>query len=439
MAKNNAQKRENAEAQVSQLTEDFEDIAPKLQQAEAELTKYEDNLRQLGERLSAENEVLGEKSSLYNEENIRFYQQESRLKSIVQEIEYKEEAHYTKQQAIEKNEVELEENATAIGQLTESTSFNEESLLDMDAEKEQMEAGVNETEKDYYALRGDIDRTEKQGREFQQQRTNADTIIMELQNKLSETKLSLNSVKERLQVEFEVELETILNEATVDEAATSADELRESVNKLKESMQRMGPINPMAMEAYEEIKERYDFITREREDLINAKTSLLETIDELDTVARDTFMDAFHKIKENFMMVFRSLFNEEDDCDLTLSNPDDPLESSVEIIARPKGKKPLTINQLSGGEKTLTAISLLFSIYLLKPAPFCIFDEVDAPLDDANIDKFNTIIKLFSKESQFIIVTLNKRTMASTDIMFGITMVEQVVSKVVPVDLRELV
>ena len=107
-------------------------------------------------------------------------------------------------------------------------------------------------------------------------------------------------------------------------------------------------------------------------------------------------------------------------------------------MAKPKGKKPLTINQLSGGEKTLTAISLLFAIYLLKPAPFCIFDEVDAPLDDANIDKFNNIIKEFSRESQFIIVTHNKRTMTSTDIIYGIPMIEQGVSKVVPVDLREL-
>jgi chromosome segregation protein len=107
-------------------------------------------------------------------------------------------------------------------------------------------------------------------------------------------------------------------------------------------------------------------------------------------------------------------------------------------MAKPKGKKPLSISQLSGGEKTLTAISLLFAIYLIKPAPFCIFDEVDAPLDDANIDKFNNIIRKFSEDSQFILVTHNKRTMASTDVIYGITMIEQGVSKVVPVDLREL-
>jgi len=149
-------------------------------------------------------------------------------------------------------------------------------------------------------------------------------------------------------------------------------------------------------------------------------------------------LNAFAEIKANFIKVFRSLFTDEDDCDLKLMDPSNPLESPIEIMAKPKGKKPLTINRLSGGEKTLTATSLLFAIYLLKPAPFCIFDEVDAPLDDANIDKFNQIIKEFSSDSQFIIVTHNKRTMSSTDIIYGITMVEQGVSRVVPVDLREL-
>jgi chromosome segregation protein len=123
---------------------------------------------------------------------------------------------------------------------------------------------------------------------------------------------------------------------------------------------------------------------------------------------------------------------------LILLNPEDPLESDIDIIAKPKGKRPLTINQLSGGEKTLTATAILFSLYLLKPAPFCIFDEVDAPLDDTNIDKFNKIIRKFSDESQFIIVTHNKRTIASTDVVYGVTMVEQGVSRVVPVDLRQL-
>ena len=194
----------------------------------------------------------------------------------------------------------------------------------------------------------------------------------------------------------------------------------------------------MAIEAYTEINERYTFINVQKEDLIKAKESLLQTIEEIEKTAKENFMTAFHQIRENFIHVFRSLFTEDDDCDLVLLNPDNPTESDVQIIAKPKGKRPLSISQLSGGEKTLTATALLFGIYLLKPAPFCIFDEVDAPLDDANIDKFNNIIKKFSKDSQFVIITHNKRTISATDIMYGITMVETGVTQVVPVDLTEV-
>ena len=192
------------------------------------------------------------------------------------------------------------------------------------------------------------------------------------------------------------------------------------------------------MEAFKEIEERHEFIIKEKSDLIDAKESLIKTINEIDKVAKESFLASFDKIKNNFKTVFRSLFTEDDDCDLVINDEENPLESTIEIMAKPKGKKPLTINQLSGGEKTLTATSLLFAIYLLKPAPFCIFDEVDAPLDDNNIDKFNKIINKFSSSSQFIIVTHNKRTMNNADIIYGITMPEQGVSKVVPVDLRNL-
>ncbi|MBK5285859.1 MAG: AAA family ATPase, partial [Bacteroidia bacterium] len=204
-------------------------------------------------------------------------------------------------------------------------------------------------------------------------------------------------------------------------------------------LENYGEINPMAVEAYNEIKERYDFIITQQNDLANARVSLLETIQEIENTAKEKFMEAFKAIRENFIRVFRSLFSDEDTCDLIIADMNNPTESDIHIVAQPKGKRPLSISQLSGGEKTLTAIALLFSIYLLKPAPFCIFDEVDAPLDDTNIDKFNNIIRKFSENSQFIIITHNKRTMAATEIIYGITMVEQGVTQVVPVDLAEMV
>ena len=303
-----------------------------------------------------------------------------------------------------------------------------------------MEKGLSEVEKDYYSSRGQIDQFEKELREIQHQRQNIDTLLMELQNQVNDSKLQINSVRERLSVEFNIELDTVGQSELSPEELAKLDEekMREQVTKIRERLDGMGPINPMAMEAYTEIKQRNDFIIAQKEDLVKAKESLFTTISEIEGVASQTFMDAFTLIKEHFLRVFRSLFNEGDECDLRLADPSKPLDSEIEIIAKPKGKRPLTINQLSGGEKTLTATALLFSMYLLKPAPFCIFDEVDAPLDDANIDKFNNIIRNFSKDSQFVIVTHNKRTMTSTDVIYGITMVEKGVSRVVPVDLREL-
>ena len=436
----NTVRREDIVESIGKLTEETHTLAPNAEKLQAALTDQKEKLSSLSADLATYNQILEEKSRKFNEENILFHQRQNKLSSLDQEITFKETARDGATQRIDKNNRDLQRNEDEIKKLLESNEIREDELIELYKEKESIELGVNEAEKDYYAMRGHIDELEKKLRNLHTQKENIDSMLMELQNKANELKLAMSSVKERLSVEFEVDLLTLAADENVDEeiAALSEEELNEKVVKFKDILDKIGPINPMAMEAYDEIKERHVFITGQKTDLENAKESLLTTIEEIDLVAKETFLQAFAKIKENFIKVFRSLFTEEDDCDLKLMTPDNPLESSIEIIAKPKGKKPLTISQLSGGEKTLTATSLLFSIYLLKPAPFCIFDEVDAPLDDANIDKFNNIIRKFSEESQFIIVTHNKRTMASTDVIYGITMVEQGVSKVVPVDLREL-
>ncbi|MFM7486645.1 MAG: chromosome segregation protein SMC, partial [Cytophagales bacterium] len=382
------------------------------------------------------------KSASFNEQNIFFHQQENRVKSVEQEMRFKQESLEQSTQRIAVNSEELAKNELEAKAITDSTETNDTELISMYAEKEEREKGLSEAEKEYYTGRGEIDQYDKDLREVQHQRQNIDSVLMELQNQLNESKLQLNSVKERLSVEFNVDLDAVIGEPTPEEAEqllkADDEQLRAQVTKIREKLDNMGPINPMAMEAYNEIKQRNDFINAQKEDLLKAKESLFSTISEIEGVASETFMAAFNQIKEHFVRVFRSLFSEGDDCDLKLVDPNNPLDSEIDIIAKPKGKRPLTINQLSGGEKTLTATALLFSMYLLKPAPFCIFDEVDAPLDDANIDKFNNIIRTFSKDSQFVIVTHNKRTMTTTDVIYGITMVEKGISRVVPVDLREL-
>lgn len=488
MMQNQSLRREDFTAQMATLSDEIAVARPQAEEKNSILRNLETLLQELNEELALQNEQVSVKSNLFNTENIRLIQQQNRLNNIEQEINFHKDSLRNSRLRLETNQTELERTETDISTLTEADEVGDEELVEMYKEKEAIEAGLNEAERDYYATRGEIDKTEKDTRDLTRQRELADSLTLELQGKRNELQMQITAVKDRLSVEFNVNLDkpeethdeeftgdleferkaennaqsaddnSIFSTAetlfpiksaqkkkwSMDEARTlfgeKEDELRARVNEFKARLDRLGPINPMALEAYEEIKQRYDFINGQKNDLLNAKNSLLETIAEIDTVARETFLAAFTTIREHFIRVFRSLFSEEDACDLKLVDPENPLESPIDIIAKPKGKRPLTINQLSGGEKTLTAISLLFAIYLLKPAPFCIFDEVDAPLDDANIDKFNNIIRKFSADSQFIIVTHNKRTMASTDVIYGITQTEDDtgVSKVVPVDLRAL-
>jgi len=435
-------RKEDIIEKIETLSQEIAELTPKAEQAHLELAQQDEKLKTITAELTIQNELLSQKSSAFNEQNISFHQQENRVKSVDQEIRFKQESMEQSSTRIAANTEELKKNEDETRTIIETTQSNDEDLLGMYAEKEEMEKGLSEAEKEYYSGRGEVDQFEKDLREVQHQRQNIDTLLMELQSQLNESKLQLNSVKERLNVEFNIDLDSVLANATPEEAEQLAlfdeEKLRADVSKIREKLDNMGPINPMAMEAYTEIKQRNDFIITQKDDLLKAKESLFSTINEIEGVASETFMQAFQQIKDHFIRVFRSLFSEGDDCDLKLVDPARPLESDIDIIAKPKGKRPLTINQLSGGEKTLTATALLFSMYLLKPAPFCIFDEVDAPLDDANIDKFNNIIRTFSKDSQFVIVTHNKRTMTTTDVIYGITMVEKGISRVVPVDLREL-
>ena len=438
LLQNQSDKQEDLSERLAELQDRFEVNLPAYQEKKDLLETIFEEAEEANFRYQEISEQLNTASEAFNQQNIQFHQVNNQLQRLQQEHEFKTSSLQTTKSRLERSSEEASKIASEIQELLQRNEVGDDDLKALYEERNAIEEAVNEAEKSYYHLRGEVDAIEKNLREIQRQRESAQALGIELNNKLHELSLQLSSVYERISVEFGEEALKSLSVTDDIEDLPTAEELLGHTQELREKIERIGPINPMAMEAYEEIKERHTFISTQREDLINAKQALVETMEQLDDAARIAFLDAFEKIKTNFVRVFRSLFTEEDDCDLRLVQPDKPLESAIDIVAKPKGKRPLTINQLSGGEKTLTATSLLFSIYLLKPAPFCIFDEVDAPLDDANIDKFNNIIRKFSEESQFIIVTHNKRTMASTDIMYGVTMLEQGVSRVVPVDLREL-
>ena len=421
-----------------------EEVILKLNTFEKQIDEILSNVDFIEKSFSNENKELiklnkqfTKKSKDLSNEEILFNKIKNKINSLNNELDYKSSTYEYNLNQIKTNKKELVKSKDEIKDSKNITSDKDNLLVELYKQKDKLEIELNNYENDYQKTRDEIDKIDKEIKLNRDKKDQNLILINEHKNEIHDLELDLNSVNERIKVEFDLNiLDLKLDEDVFENKSTET--IENIILKTKEKIDKIGQINPLALETYNEMKERYEFISKERNDLLEAKESLLKTISEIDKNATETFLISFEKIKKYFKDVFRSLFIEDDDCDLILSDENNPLESSIDILAKPKGKKPISINQLSGGEKTLTATSLLFAIYLLKPAPFCIFDEVDAPLDDNNIDKFNRIIKKFSKDSQFIIVTHNKRTMMNTDIIYGITMPEQGVSKVVPVDLRNL-
>jgi len=434
---NTKKRKVDIEEKMQAITTELTTAEPQLEELKSTLARYKEDLIDLQDRFDELTEILNEEHNAYNQANIQFHQQQNKVASIQKDLEYRESQKESLEERILKNTTDYELVQVAMKTTVETADTDDEDLVEMYAQKENLEKGLQETEKEYFAARKFVNEQEDKLAQLRRTKEQAEVLITAIKDKKTTLQIDLNTLKERLSVEFKIELADLLASEPPEEIE-SFDSLVPKCEKLKKQLNEFGTVNYLAKEAYDEIIERFNFINKEKTDLLQAKESLMETIKEIDDNAKDKFMVAFTQVRENFIRVFRSLFNEEDSCDLVLSDPANPLESDIDIVARPKGKRPLSINQLSGGEKTLTATALLFSLYLSKPAPFCIFDEVDAPLDDTNIDKFNNIIREFSNLSQFIVVSHNKRTIASTDVIYGVTMVEQGVSRVVAVDLREV-
>lgn len=433
-----------AEAKIKELEITNAEIEKQLttqltqaQSAKAKIANTDGSFKAAAEKLS-------QASTTFNEKNIEFIKQQNKVNNFQRELAFREKSLDETKTNLINNQKSIDQSSDEIVQIQEQILKLEQELQNAYGARKEKEGTLTEAEQTYFKARGGINEIEDSIRKINKNRNDAQILINRLKDKLTEVRIQLQSIGERLKVEFSIginELESWAKENIQEkdlEKRGSLEEMQMKVEKMKNRLDNYGEINPMAVEAYDEMKERYETITAQRDDIVNAKNHLIETIKEIEETATVQFLEAFDKTRLYFIDVFRSLFSEDDNADLILLEPENPLESKIEIVAKPKGKRPQTISQLSGGEKTLTATALLFALYLLKPAPFCIFDEVDAPLDDANIEKFNKIIKKFSEKSQFIIVTHNKQTMAAVDTIYGVFMAEQGVSAVAPVDFRDM-
>ncbi|MFN0203075.1 MAG: chromosome segregation protein SMC, partial [Bacteroidia bacterium] len=433
------QRTDALQKEVTQIQQKIRELTPEIEGAQARLNRLNLDLSETRELANEGALEVNSISARYNQANIQMIQTQNGYANLQRELSQKQDLAANLVKSEEKYRGELETVKADIEALIQSNAQDDEEAIALHEQKKALEKQTDTAEQ---TLAQTKNANYQEAEALEKDRKQRDALQGQVQRRKdewNEIRLQISSLQERMSVEFQIEVDKL--DASVfpnPVESYSVEVIEPQLLKTRNQVQSFGEINPMAVEAFTEMKERYDFIMQQCKDLREAKQSLLNTIAEIDGVAKEKFLATFHQVRTHFIEVFRSLFTVDDTCDLVLVEPDNPLDSEIDIIARPKGKRPLTITQLSGGEKTLTAVALLFSIYLIKPAPFCVFDEVDAPLDDANIDKFNNIIRDFSKDSQFIIVTHNKRTMASTNVMYGITMEDTGISRVLPVNLESL-
>ncbi|HMO32367.1 MAG TPA: chromosome segregation protein SMC [Lacibacter sp.] len=424
------------EEQIAEQKESQEDYNTRLEACNTQLQDLADRMAGQEQQFLDAETAYNAANRQYNDYNINVTRQQSKVAALKQELEFRQNQLTDLKLQIDSNTVQLGEAARQITESQEQLKEAEALLVTLLQNKEAEERKLNEADQLYYNLRNALSEKESLLRHKQREKEQADQLLNEIKDRLNDLKLQLSGTKERLLVEFKVNLEEVMDEPRTGE--DSQEELQTRVDRMKKRLENLGEVNPTAIEAFEEMRKRYEFIVEQKNDLVSAKESLLQTIQEVEATANQRFLETFNQVRENFQKVFKALFTEEDTADMVLENPENLAETGIDIVAKPKGKRPSSITQLSGGEKTLTATAMLFAIYLIKPAPFCILDEVDAPLDDANVGKFTNMIRQFSENSQFIIVTHNKMTMSAVDVIYGVTMQEAGVSKLVPVDFRNL-
>ena len=392
----------------------------KKQSLDAEFTEFEKNYNQILSRRNGLNvsieRLVGEKR---NTENA---------------IKRAEESIVVIGNSISKRKEDIQAAELELKKIDEELVRHEQNFNQLDETRKVLINQSEEIETRHSNLRNEVNEKETNLRSLRKEREVVSEVIHNMDMTIKELDIKSANLIDHIKENYSLTLE---KKEFEDLQSFDFKQRTDDVLDLKTKVKNLGPINLVAHGEYEEERERLDFLHKQRDDLVESEKDIIKTIEEINNTAQAQFSETFEKIRGHFGKIFRTLFDPGDEADLKIEENADPLEAKIEIIAKPKGKRPTSIELLSGGEKTLTAIALLFAIYLVKPSPFCILDEIDAPLDDANIDRFTRILDDFSKDTQFIVVTHNKRTMEAANTLYGVTMQEEGVSKLVSVKFNE--
>ena len=396
--------------------------------------KADEEREKLEEEFKAFEHEFNSLVSSQNKLNLELERLQGERKNTENAIKRAEASIVTIEKSIEKREHDISSSGEEMNSLSGIIEDKQFDLDELEQARIVLMEEQNEINSEYKAVRAQISELENKQNSLRKEREKLADEIHSSDIKLNELGMKISNLYEHIKESYSITIE----KKTFDDLEDfNFKERTSEVHSLKQQVKNLGPINLLAYSEFEEEKERLDFLNQQQTDLMESEKDIIKTIDEINTAAQTQFVETFEQIRENFIKIFRGLFNPGDEADLKLEEDKDPLEGKIEIVAKPKGKRPTSIELLSGGEKTLTAIALLFAIYLVKPSPFCILDEVDAPLDDANVDRFTKIIRDFSESTQFIVVTHNKRTMEAADTLYGVTMQDEGISKLVSVRFNE--
>jgi len=321
----------------------------------------------------------------------------------------------------------------------------EKSITDAKGQLQDLEQAVTDNNEKAKALRESrVSKSEKLAAQEAKLTQDRETLEGQMQTKserdvqMTELRIRRQNLTDRVTADYNLTLTQVMNEPEPewDGDPQPIEEAETRVAELRTKLEAMGPVNLVAIEEYKEHEERYTFLTQQEDDLVKAKEQLMDMIKTINQTTSTMFRETFEEANANFQNMFTRLFNG-GSAKLVLVNEEDVLDCGIEIIARPPGKRLQNISLLSGGERTLTAVALLFSIYQIKPSPFCMLDELDAPLDDTNIGRFIEVLKEFLQQSQFVVITHNRQTIAASDILYGVTMPEQGVSRIMSMKFRD--
>ncbi len=438
------------EKNLSEVGERLKRLGANVREEQASLKELDPQIEEISKKAK---KLLGSQISRRNDLE-KIEENQDKARSLYNDIKLKHQAAENEVLNLEKDKERASQSITSIKERLQQRSENakqskdriighrstieelEVQLEEQLEEKGFIDALLREADKDCARQRGRIHQVEEDLKNRRRKREMTIELLHQLDMAKSQLDMKAKGIADHIWENYNILMENL--EDTLPEDI-EPDAARERITSLKQKLKNIGEVNPLAIEEYEKEKERLDFYEQQINDLMDAEHQLRETISEINETAQKRFSTTFEQIRANFKSIFGTLFNEDDQCDLLIEeDEDDPLDARIEIIANPRGKRPSTISQLSTGEKTVTAIALLFAIYLVKPSPFCILDEVDAPLDDANIERFVKMLRRFIKDTQFIIITHNKKMMEKAEMLYGVTMPEPGISRLVGVRMDDV-